>query len=262
MAFRYLRQKVPEFDDFLGRATSGNSDVSKELLGARMVGRWKSGKFLRLRSTPGLPSHRPFRSPTAASHANRYPGAPLDLAPKADDKDLAKNKDKNNDFQFKEDDDDAANPHSRCPFAAHIRKTHPRKDLDLDTMSEERVLRRGIPYGPEVGTDETESRVSKKDRGLLFVSYQSHLSRGFVLMQKCELISFQSLTLASVPFWRVDHRRGTHSPRDFPSPLHYFSHCFQFTAVRCTTLILTLLPQRSLGEQSKVHRQQGPQPRP
>lgn len=51
-------------------------------------------------------------------------------------------------------------------------------------MAEERVLRRGIPYGPEVATDGSEDKVSKADRGLLFVSYQSHLSRGFELMQK------------------------------------------------------------------------------
>ncbi|KPI35787.1 Peroxidase 2 [Cyphellophora attinorum] len=153
MAFRYLRQKVPEFDNFLARAASVDPRVSKDLLGARMVGRWKSG-------------------------------APLDIAPFQDDRSLAANKDENNNFQFEDNDSITSNPHSRCPFAAHIRKTRPRKDLDPKFMDFERVLRRGIPYGPGLDPKGSESKVSKADRGLLFVSYQSHLSRGFELMQK------------------------------------------------------------------------------
>lgn len=51
LAFRYLFQEVPEFDVFLSKnpiPKDGNGNVLKpadgsELLGARMVGRWKSG---------------------------------------------------------------------------------------------------------------------------------------------------------------------------------------------------------------------------
>lgn len=51
LAFRYLFQEVPEFDTFLKKhpiPKDGNGKVLKpedgsELLGARMVGRWKSG---------------------------------------------------------------------------------------------------------------------------------------------------------------------------------------------------------------------------
>ena len=51
LAFRYLFQEVPEFNVFLGKnpiPKDGNGNVLKpadgsELLGARMVGRWKSG---------------------------------------------------------------------------------------------------------------------------------------------------------------------------------------------------------------------------
>ena len=51
LAFRYLFQQVPEFDNFLKKnpiAKDGNGKVltpeqGSELLGARMVGRWKSG---------------------------------------------------------------------------------------------------------------------------------------------------------------------------------------------------------------------------
>jgi len=51
LVFRYLFQQVPEFNDFLKKnaiAKDGNGKVltpeeGSELLGARMVGRWKSG---------------------------------------------------------------------------------------------------------------------------------------------------------------------------------------------------------------------------
>ncbi len=53
LAFRYLFQEVPEFNAFLAKnpiAKDGNGNVltpaeGSELLGARMVGRWKSGVF-------------------------------------------------------------------------------------------------------------------------------------------------------------------------------------------------------------------------
>ena len=48
LAFRYLPQLVPEFDLFLKQSplpVSGlNPEQGSELLGARLVGRWKSGK--------------------------------------------------------------------------------------------------------------------------------------------------------------------------------------------------------------------------
>jgi hypothetical protein len=49
LCFRMLGQRVPEFDDFLTANAirindpSAPKDLGKELLGARMVGRWKSG---------------------------------------------------------------------------------------------------------------------------------------------------------------------------------------------------------------------------
>lgn len=51
LAFRYLKQLVPEFDDFLERNAlevpiGAPPNAGKDLLGARLVGRWKSGKLL------------------------------------------------------------------------------------------------------------------------------------------------------------------------------------------------------------------------
>lgn len=53
LALRYLFQLVPEFNNFLkGNALTGNGltpDQGSELLGARLMGRWKSGKLSHLR---------------------------------------------------------------------------------------------------------------------------------------------------------------------------------------------------------------------
>ena len=47
LAFRYLFQLVPEFDTFLKQNPVGGLDLppaqGSELLGARLIGRWKSG---------------------------------------------------------------------------------------------------------------------------------------------------------------------------------------------------------------------------
>ncbi|KAI1172119.1 hypothetical protein F4777DRAFT_562962 [Nemania sp. FL0916] len=154
LVFRYLKQLVPEFDAFLDAnaldigPTEPGDTTGAELLGARLVGRWKSG-------------------------------APIDLTPLRDDPALAHN----NDFRFDPQNQD------RCPFAAHIRKTNPRSDLDQFGGTEiRRIIRRGIAFGPEVTDQEKEARRSSDDekleRGLLFVCYQSNLGQGFQFMQK------------------------------------------------------------------------------
>ncbi|KAI1339968.1 Dyp-type peroxidase [Xylariaceae sp. FL0016] len=155
LAFRYLQQLVPEFDAFL---EANALDVPKpilpgdpsgaELLGARLVGRWKSG-------------------------------APIDITPLRDDPSLAHSQD----FRFD------PNSQVRCPFAAHVRKTNPRADLDgLGGTEVRRILRRGIQFGPEVTDEERRHKKSSTDkrleRGLLFACYQSNLANGFQFIQK------------------------------------------------------------------------------
>lgn len=66
------------------------------------------------------------------------------------------------------------NDQSRCPYASHMRKTKPRSIVVDRDMND--IMRRGIPYGPEVGPDETKT---KQDRGLMFTCYQSSISNGF-----------------------------------------------------------------------------------
>lgn len=165
MVFRRLNQLVPEFHKFVNDSAQAR-EMDADILGARMVGRWKSG-------------------------------APMITTPLQDDPLLADDKLRNNDFEFRQDP-----AGRRCPFAAHIRKAYPRDDItpgtnpaDSDFKQREqseastqthRILRRGIPFGPEVGkntdgteNDEENTESTTAERGLMFVSYQTSIQGQF-----------------------------------------------------------------------------------
>lgn len=94
---------------------------------------------------------------------------------------------KNQGFRF------TPNDQERCPFAAHVRKTNPRADLDAFGGAEiRRILRRGITFGPEVTNQEKKQKKSsdneKLERGLLFACYQSNISNGFEFIQKSKFL--------------------------------------------------------------------------
>jgi Dyp-type peroxidase family len=144
MVFRRLEQKVPEFRRFL-REQAARLGMDPELLAARMVGRWKGG-------------------------------APLELAPLRDDASLGDDSKRNNDFEFGGD-----RFQQRCPYAAHIRKVYPRDDVNEAEAQRHRILRAGIPFGPEVAPGETTTRHS---RGLMFVCYQTSIERQFEYIQR------------------------------------------------------------------------------
>lgn len=156
LAFRFLFQLVPEFDKF----TKDNAlsfpgltrEEGAELLGARLMGRWKSG-------------------------------APIDITPLKDDKELAIDPNRNNNFRYDFPGDQQTQ--DRCPFAAHVRKTNPRADTeDLGFPNESRrIIRRGIQFGPEVSPEEAASATTQQGRGLIFAAYQSNIINGFQFMQ-------------------------------------------------------------------------------
>ncbi|CAD6446944.1 913b47fc-6338-4745-ad9f-1369fef5f7d1 [Sclerotinia trifoliorum] len=144
LVFRDLQQLVPEFDKWLEdnkqhAPNAALSDDPKEKLAAYLMGRWKNG-------TP--------------VHENPH-----------NDKD--KNLFHSNNFDFH-----PVEKHDKCPFAAHIRKMRPRGDLDHDHSV---IIRRGISYGGEVTPKEKLAQKSdnEKQRGLLFVCYQSDIREGF-----------------------------------------------------------------------------------
>jgi Dyp-type peroxidase family len=145
MVFRRLEQKVPEFWWFV-REQAARLGMDQELLAARMVGRWKSG-------------------------------APLELTPLRDDLKLGADEKRRNDFEFGDDPEQR-----RCPYAAHIRKVNPRDDTGNEAEAQRhRIIRAGIPFGPEVAPGETTTR---HKRGLMFVCYQTSIERQFEYIQR------------------------------------------------------------------------------
>lgn len=175
LVFRYLFQLVPEFDNFLKQHPLPGlpPDKGSELLGARLVGRWKSGmKHWALLCGTWL----------IISMSLWHVGAPIDITPLKDDPALAADPLRNNDFRYKFADDSTQ---TRCPFAAHTRKTNPRADLE-DTgrpTEPQRIIRRGIQFGPEVSKAEAASGKTNQGRGLLFACYQSIIGNGFKFIQ-------------------------------------------------------------------------------
>ena len=152
LVWRRLEQKVVSFRETV-TAQAAVLGMDEQLLAARMVGRWPSG-------------------------------APLLRAPLQDDTALGGNELENNDFEFGADSDQR-----RCPFAAHIRKTYPRDDLNsfLGEAGEagvqtHRIRRSGIPFGPEVADDEVVG--AEASRGLMFVSYQTSIEEQFEFIQQ------------------------------------------------------------------------------
>ncbi|HEY0239522.1 MAG TPA: Dyp-type peroxidase [Friedmanniella sp.] len=164
LVFRRLQQKVPEFDasvKALAKQTTGSDAVSAELLGAQLVGRWKSG-------------------------------APVELTPVKDDLSLAEGTPRENDFEFDQDREGL-----RCPFAAHVRKAYPRDDVLGNTTPDDRttagaeaftqthrMMRRGIAFGKELSHAEALSGRTAKQRGLLFLCYVTNIADQFEFVQK------------------------------------------------------------------------------
>jgi Dyp-type peroxidase family len=152
LVFRQLRQDVPRFWHFVDSATrraDGRSDPAARVrLAAKMVGRWPSG-------------------------------APLTLAPDADDPSLAEA----NDFAFHELDRRGA----RCPIGSHIRRSNPRDSLDprpgsarsFEINRRHRLLRRGREYGPPLSIEEALAGDDRADRGLHFVCLNANIQRQF-----------------------------------------------------------------------------------
>jgi Dyp-type peroxidase family len=152
LVFRQLRQDVPGFWRYVDRVTrrpDGSSDPQARLrLASKMVGRWPSG-------------------------------APLTLAPDADDTSLADA----NDFAYHELDPRGA----RCPVGSHIRRSHPRDSLDPRPGSSDsweinrrhRILRRGREYGTSLTIDQALAGGDSTERGLNFICLNANIQRQF-----------------------------------------------------------------------------------
>jgi Dyp-type peroxidase family len=152
LVFRQLRQDVGGFWRFVDEATrrdDGSSDPAARLrLASKMVGRWPSG-------------------------------APLALAPDADDPSLATA----NDFGYHDEDQRGV----RCPVGSHIRRSNPRDSLDPNPGSDRsfeinrrhRIVRRGREYGPPLRLEHALREDDSAERGLHFICLNANIARQF-----------------------------------------------------------------------------------
>jgi Dyp-type peroxidase family len=152
---RKLRQDVAAFWQFINTNTDEqieDRETARAFLAAKFVGRW-----------PG--------------------GAPLILAPDADDPDMPF--DQINRFLYHQRDANGNN----CPLGAHIRRMNPRDSLPptpekgLEMADRHQLIRRGMPYGDplfdltQVPPDSVED--DSADRGLVFLAINANIARQF-----------------------------------------------------------------------------------
>jgi len=159
MVFRQLEQLVPEFHQFLEKNAAElikegvPAELASELLGSRMLGRWKNGVPIQLSPTWPDPQY-----------ADKYHNNDFDYLPQVP----------------------GDEGQEKCPYAAHLRKMRPRSDIADNQRKATRINRQGIPYG-EVPSPEEEQQhktAEGQERGLAFVCYQSNITNdGFRHLQ-------------------------------------------------------------------------------
>src|ERR1700754_4610069 len=132
VGLRKYQSRVGAFNRFL--QANGSTEDERELVAAKLVGRWRSG-------------------------------APLTLAPDEDNPTLGADPKRNNDFDYAND------PHGRqIPFGAHIRRMNPR-DTELTRLTDvnlHRLIRRGTTYGPPHQPNALSEADDEGARGAIF----------------------------------------------------------------------------------------------
>jgi len=133
LGIRKYQSRVGAFNRFLQE--HAQTAEERELLAAKLMGRWRSG-------------------------------APLTLAPAHDDPALGADPQRNNDFTYAND------PHGRqVPFGAHMRRLNPR-DTHLALLTDvnlHRIIRRGTTYGAPYDPCATSEHDDEVPRGIYFI---------------------------------------------------------------------------------------------
>jgi Dyp-type peroxidase family len=133
IGLRKYQSRVGAFNRFLHE--NGRTEEERELVAAKLVGRWRSG-------------------------------APLTLAPDADNPALGADPHRNNDFNYAND------PGGRqVPFGSHIRRMNPR-DSELSRLTDvnlHRLIRRGSTFGPPYDPNALSEADDAVPRGAYFL---------------------------------------------------------------------------------------------
>ncbi len=147
MVWRRLRQDVAAFRAWtLGAADGDPAGAAK--VRAQIVGRWPDG-------------------------------TPLVGHPHGPDREVSLDPHRRNAVRYKHDRDGLA-----CPLGAHVRRANPRDGMHFGhkLSFRHRIVRRGMPYGPELGPDPAPEQ-QERDRGLVFVCFNANISRQYEVVQ-------------------------------------------------------------------------------
>jgi Dyp-type peroxidase family len=146
LVVRTLAQDVAAFWDHVDR-WSARTGLPRDLVAAKIVGRWRSGTSLTVSPEVDVPA-----GPVLNSFRYHRDGDALGLG---------------------------------CPVAAHVRRANPRDSLDprpgsdasLQVNNRHRLIRRGRQYGPAAQDD------GNAERGLHFLCLNANISRQFEFVQ-------------------------------------------------------------------------------
>ena len=152
-AFRIQRQDAHGFEAMLD-ACAAAGGLDRELVAAKLMGRWRNGVPLNL--SPNTPQPQP---PIGEDELNEF-----DYVPGPGRRALY---------------DDSAG--GRCPIGAHIRRLNPRGSTVMGMPHSRRILRRSMAYGPEI---EPGSAPDDVDRGLIGYFMCGDLEMQFEFIQR------------------------------------------------------------------------------
>lgn len=146
LGLRKYQSQVGAFNRFL--RANASDDEERELLAAKLVGRWRSG-------------------------------APLTLAPEVDDPELGADPRRNNDFTYADDQDGR-----RVPRGAHMRRMNPR-DSEMTVLVDvnlHRIVRRSTTYGAPYDPEALSREDDETPHGLhfLFISAKAMATMEFL----------------------------------------------------------------------------------
>ena len=159
VGLRKYQSLVGTFNRFLHE--HGRTERERELLAAKLVGRWRSG-------------------------------APLTLAPTHDDPALGADPRRNNDFTY------VADPYGRhVPLGSHMRRMNPR-DTTLSQLTDvnvHRIIRRGTTYGVPYDPNATSAQDDDVPRGIyfLFISAKAMATMEFLQQEWINNGNFMNL---------------------------------------------------------------------
>src|SRR5258705_2966101 len=148
VGLRKYQSRVGAFNRFLRE--NCQTDEERELLAAKLVGRWRSG-------------------------------APLTLAPAEDDEALGADPQRNNDFTYGSD------PQGKqVPFGCHMRRLNPRdtKMPWLTDVTIHRIIRRSTTYGAPYDRNAMSERDDEEARGVYFLFISAKAMNNLEFLQQ------------------------------------------------------------------------------